>query len=46
MIIVFIVHKGVIISVRQTVDMIGKPLEINISTTCIKPCNGNVEHVG
>ena len=28
-----------ILSVRQTVD-------INISSTCIKPCNGNVEHVG
>ena len=35
-----------ILSVRQTVDMIGKPLEINISSTRIKPCNGNAEHVG
>ena len=35
-----------ILSVRQTVDMIGKPLEINISSTCVKPCNGNAEHVG
>ena len=34
------------VSVRQTVDMIGKTLEINISSTCVKPCNGNVEHVG
>ena len=25
-----------ILSVRQTVDMIGNPLEINISSTCIK----------
>ena len=35
-----------ILFVRQTVDKIGKPLEINISSTCIKPGNGNVEHVG
>ena len=34
-----------ILFVRQTVDMIGKPLEINISSTCIKPGNGNVERV-
>ena len=34
------------VSVRQTVDMIGKTLEINISSTYVKPCNGNVEHVG
>ena len=26
-----------ILSVRQTVDMIGKTLEINISSTCVKP---------
>ena len=34
-----------VLSVRQTVDMIGKPLEINISSTCIKACNGSAEHV-
>ena len=28
------------VSVRQTVDMIGKTLEINVSSTCVKPCNG------
>ena len=26
-----------ILSVRQTVDMIGKTLEINISSICVKP---------
>ena len=35
-----------ILSVRQTVATIGKPLGINISSTCIKPCNGNAEYVG
>ena len=34
------------IYILQQIGDVCKTLEINISSTCVKPCNGNVEHVG